>query len=101
MKDLVPGMMCVVIGCYDCPENIGRTVSLVQFLRARECFLPPDGDTAKRTLDACWLIEAPDLFVVINGVKERKSYSVARSYHLMPIDPDDIVLQIKEKEHEH
>ena len=99
--ELKPGMMALVIGCVKRPENIGKVVELISYIKKG------DRNSSGHVMNAdSWEIKGDNLFsitvlagtdiLISTSLGERSS---ASPNHLMPIKPESDPLHTKEEQH--
>lgn len=96
---LEPGIKALIIGYRHSPENLGKVVTLVKFLRKGE--ISPNKRPVAGDL---WHVEGENLFQVVKGTFTGKfekptgghSFTFVPPKHLLPIRPEEDPLDAKE-----
>ena len=99
--ELKPGMMALVIGCVNSPENIGKVVELISYIKKG------DRNSSGHVMNAdSWEIKGDNLLsmTVLAGTDILRSTSFgersnAAPNHLMPIKTESDPLHTKEEQH--
>lgn len=99
--ELKPGMMALIIGCVKSPENIGKVVELISYIKKG------DRNSSGHVMNAdSWEIKGDNLLAIrvlkgTNIISDTSfgEISQAAPNHLMPINPESDPLQTKEEQH--
>lgn len=94
-RKLEPGMLCLIVGCVKIPDNIGKSVTLIQYLHADEEFFY--GGELHKSKNDSWLVEGEDLSVAIwrnehvIDILTHQRHCPIQSKHLLPIPPRALI----------
>lgn len=86
---LSPGMMCLVIGCKSIPVNIGKLVTLGEYVLKGSLNL-----SGNRYKVSGWLCYGKGLFSLGGGVPVYGERGLFLPEHLMPIRPEEDPLEM-------
>lgn len=102
--ELKAGDLALIVGAHRLPDNIGKTCTLLRFVRKDEFYSLPDGTRAK-ALNCSWLIEGDGITgitrnLITGEIKEIGGSALVDPRHLMPLRGDFNPEQQKSKEAE-
>lgn len=97
MSELQPGMLALVIGYSQNPDNLGKIVTA-----ERKVFMgdeTPSG--AKFALDEAWMVTGSGLSITRGNTRHESDYCYIDERNLMPIKPEADPLDVTNKEELH
>lgn len=95
MKKLEVGMVCVITGYKNSPENLGKGCTLVKIIQPDEYFTAPDGILIQSvSKSVTWLCEGDNL---LSHRHNYRGWCLVRPEHLTPITPDNKIQAEQDK----
>lgn len=95
MKKLEAGIVCVITGYKNSPENIGKGCTLVKIIQPDEVFTTPSGDRVQSaSKSVSWLCTGDNL---LSYPPKFRGWCLVLPQHLTPITPDDKIQAEQDK----
>lgn len=90
MAELKAGGLAIIIRSHAAPSDIGKTVTLIKFLRPGDLYEPDDSGEIYRHGDniPAWLVGG-DCTLMCNGEAVKIGFALYAPRALLPIDGDD------------
>lgn len=95
MKPIEPGCLCLVVGCYEHPEDLGKSVTAIRYLPPGDHFTPEVNGWCEGN---SWLCQSPEITSRPGG-DGTKGFALYDPKHLRRIDghePEQATEQKKE-----
>lgn len=85
MKPIEPGCLCLVVGCYSDPEDIGKSVTAIKYLPPGRHITPELPGWSEGN---SWVCQSPEITSHLRG-RGTKGFALFDPKHLRRIDGDE------------